>query len=128
MDPVTLAAIMGGVQMLSGAQKEKRDKTLAAATQRYSPWTGNKAGPIEYADPAATAMQTYGATLGMNQSAANQAGQQKLIDAQTKYFNSMAAGGGGATPGVGTAAISPYAMGQQNYWQKQLNSGLGYGG
>jgi hypothetical protein len=91
---------LAAVQMLSSAQKEKRDKELAAATQRYSPWTGNKAKPVEYADPAGIAMQTYGTSIGMDQAAANQASQQKLIDAQTKYFNSMngpyGSGGNGA--------------------------------
>lgn len=41
---------LGGVKSLLGADKEKRDRALAADTQRYSPWTGMQAAPVEEND------------------------------------------------------------------------------
>jgi hypothetical protein len=145
MFPLVLAAL----QMVSSAQKEKRDKDLAATTQRLSPWTGNKAGPIQYADPAGTAMQAYGASLGQDQAQANQAANAKLLEAQTGYYNRMGGAGSkgaGALPAAASAALpaaasaalpaaasaasmSPYAAAQQGYWANQMNSSsLPYGG
>jgi hypothetical protein len=37
--------------------KEARQRKLAAATQRYSPWTGLKANPIQEADTFGSALQ-----------------------------------------------------------------------
>lgn len=107
MDPLTLAAIMGGVQMVSNAGKEKRSKQLAAATQRYSPWTKLQAGEVDYADPAGTAMQAVGAGLAQQQAAEDRALQKDLLKAQTGYFNRQS---------------GPYSMMDANYFQGQLNS------
>lgn len=50
------------------APKEARDRKLAAATQRYSPWTHLQAQPIKTADPFGSALQygASGAALGQN--------------------------------------------------------------
>lgn len=48
---------IGGVKSLLGAEKEKRDRQLAADTQRYSPWTGMQAGPIEKNDVVGNLLQ-----------------------------------------------------------------------
>lgn len=48
--------------------KEERERKLAAATQRYSPWTGLKAGEIQHADPFGNMLSfgTAGGMLGQN--------------------------------------------------------------
>ena len=72
MDPLTLSAIMAGGGLLKGElidkPKEAQDVWLAAQTQRYSPWTGLKAGAIQRADPMASAMQggVQGYAMGQN--------------------------------------------------------------
>lgn len=62
--PITGLAIAAGIGLLKSQtvdkDKEKRQRKLAAATQRYSPWTGLQAGPIQEADPFGSALQ-YGA-------------------------------------------------------------------
>ena len=69
---------MMGMMALAGAvkskmvdePKERRDRELAAETQRYSPWTGLKANPIREANMFDSAMK-YGAT-GASMGQANQ--------------------------------------------------------
>jgi hypothetical protein len=48
--------------------KAERQRKLAAETQRWSPWTGLKAGAIQEADPFGTALQfgSTGAMMGAN--------------------------------------------------------------
>lgn len=66
----TMLAIGAGAGLLKSElvdkPKENYQRKLAAATQRYSPWTGLKAGPIELADPLGSALQygTTGAQMG----------------------------------------------------------------
>lgn len=50
--------------------KEDRQRKLAAATQRYSPWTGLKAQPVQEADPFGSALQggMAGATFAQQNS------------------------------------------------------------
>ncbi len=55
-------AIAGGVKAKMAADKEAKDRQLAADTQRFSPWTGMQAGPIEQANPVGDVLQ--GATAG----------------------------------------------------------------
>lgn len=51
-------AVAGAVKATTvDAAKEERQKKLAAETQKYSPWTGLKAGSIDYADPFGSALQ-----------------------------------------------------------------------
>lgn len=95
MEPMTMAAILGGTGLLKGIGpdrwKEDRQRWQAAQTQRYSPWTGLRAGPIEEADPLGSTMQgaSTGAALGQNAQMA--ASQKGLADAQARYMEKMAA-------------------------------------
>lgn len=74
--------------------KENSDRQLAAQTQRYAPWTGNKAGPIRYADPVGSGLQ-FGMMAGsMKQGMQNSDNQKKIADG-------LAGSGGGASRGVG---------------------------
>lgn len=67
--------------------KEDRDRQLAAATQRFAPWTGLKAGPITEADPLGSAL-TYGAQgAQLQQNIQNSQAQQGLVGAQTNWLN-----------------------------------------
>lgn len=89
--PFTALAIGAGAGLLKSElvdrPKEQRQRTLAAATQRYSPWTGLKAQPIQEADPMGSAL-TYGSTgaqMGVNMQ--NATAQQNLMQAQSKWLN-----------------------------------------
>jgi hypothetical protein len=67
--------------------KEDRQRKLAAETQRYSYLTGNKANPVEEANPFGSAME-YGATgfsLGQQQEAAQ--ANQELQKRQMAWFD-----------------------------------------
>lgn len=113
MDPLTIGLLLGGTKMISDSYKEKRDKNLAAETQRYSPWTHNQAGAIQYADPLGTGMQAVGSGLMAKQNDQNTASSQKLLDAQSNYFNNLS-----------NTRQSPYAMrapSSNDYWMNQLN-------
>lgn len=54
--PPLAGAIIGGVSGIAkgigGAQREAKERQLAADTQRYSPWTGLQAGNISKANVA----------------------------------------------------------------------------
>jgi hypothetical protein len=71
---------------LVDAPKERRERTLAAATQKYSPWTGLQAQPIQQADPLGSAIQ-FGATGAALGSAINSA------NAANNYLNAKTAAG-----------------------------------
>jgi hypothetical protein len=73
MDPITLGLLIGGggglVKSLAvDGPREARQRRLAAQTQRYSPWTGLEAQPIQEADPLGTAigMGAAGGQIGGN--------------------------------------------------------------
>lgn len=107
MEPLTMLAIgsaLGlGKSALIDAPREKRQRKLAAATQRYSPWTGLRANPIQEADPFGSALQ-FGAT-GASMGAAMQ--QSELDKALADRLNT-----GGSIRGYGknlAAADSPWS-------------------
>lgn len=50
-------ALAGGVKAKMAADKETKDRALAADTQRYSPWTGLQAAPVEAANPVGDVLQ-----------------------------------------------------------------------
>lgn len=67
------ATLMGaglglGKSALSDEPQEERDRQLASETQRYSPWTGLKAGAIRRADPFGSGLQggVTGTMVGQN--------------------------------------------------------------
>lgn len=56
-----------------------RQRKLAAATQRFSPWTGMQAGPVKEADPLGSALSfgLTGLSLDQNMDMHNKLMQQK---------------------------------------------------
>ena len=98
MDPLTLGLLLGGAGLLKSEvvdrPKERRQRKLAAETQRYSPWTGLRAGEIQEADPFGSTLQfgLTGASLGQSVAAQEQAKQmadlqKKLLEGQLKSQN-----------------------------------------
>jgi len=77
--PPVLGAVIGGVSGIAkgigGAQREAKERQLAADTQRYSPWTGLQAGNITKSNVAGDVLG--GATGGM---AAAQSFQKPEVD------------------------------------------------
>lgn len=61
--------------------KEKRERALAAATQRYSPWTGLAAQPVHEADPLGSALAFGGAANQFDVGTENQSLNRKLAEA-----------------------------------------------
>lgn len=90
MLPLVMAGIMAAAGLLKGEvvdrEKEERERKLAADTQRYSPWTGLKAGPIHEADPFGQALQGgfTGYSLGTAQQSAD--ADNRLKAAQEGYL------------------------------------------
>lgn len=69
------------------APREARQRKLAGETQRLSPWTGLKAGPIQEADPLGSAL-TYGSQGGALSGGIQNADAQKgLMEAQKNWLN-----------------------------------------
>jgi len=73
---------MSGVGLLKGElvdkPREAQDVWLAAQTQRYSPWTGLKAGAINRADPLGSAMQGGAQGYAMGQNIESAAAEKEL--------------------------------------------------
>lgn len=85
MDPILGGALIGGgagllKSILGDGPAEARQKAVAGATQRYSPWTGMQAQPIKYADPFGSLLQggTSGALMGGMMKAAGVLGKPDL--------------------------------------------------
>lgn len=88
--------------------KAQRQRALAAATQRYSPWTGLKANQVQEADPFGSALQygATGATMGANYQ--NMQNQNKLMDSMSQYYGQGGAGSAAnMTEPASTAATDP---------------------
>lgn len=83
--------IMAGVNAVSNQGKEQKDRDLAAATQRYSPWTGLQAQPVKRANFAGDLAQGYGSYMGQKQNdeafTSNQALKQAQIGALNRSQN-----------------------------------------
>lgn len=90
----------------------QRQTDIAAATQRYSPFTGQWANAPSSA-PSAIGDVMQGATTGAKMGASMGAYQnsQALSQAQSAFLNSQAQGGG--SPGPVNA--SQYSLGNFNY-------------
>ena len=67
-------AVGGAAKAKMGADRESKDRQLAADTQRYSPWTGMQAGPIREADVVGDVL---GGTIGGAMAGQGLAGQFK---------------------------------------------------
>jgi hypothetical protein len=93
----------------------KRQRTLAAATQRYSPWTHLQAGPV--ADPnvlgAAIGGAGSGAAVGQGITAANDASALNAAKIQAlQNGNNANTGGGSSNINIGG---SSNALGNYNF-------------
>lgn len=85
MDPITIGMLgLGGMSMLQNMDKEQRDRKLSATTQRYSPWTGLRAQPIEQANPYGDLAQTGAGVLGYQQAQEAAGLRKQLTEAQIK--------------------------------------------
>lgn len=86
---------------LIDAPREARQRKLAAATQRYSPWTGLQAQPIMPADPFGNALQfgATGAALDSNIKTSN-AAQNYLNSGGSPKIDFNSGWGGMAAPGT----------------------------
>jgi hypothetical protein len=119
---VGAGAGLAKTELIDQPQYQKQ-KQLAAATQRYSPWTGMKATAPEQPNPLGNMMQfgATGAALGQGVGAAQQ--QQAMnqnmgnwMNAQTNYLNNMnpatapIPGGGGMAPGMMQPQMNPWAI------------------
>jgi hypothetical protein len=119
MSYVMVGAAAAGLlkSQLIDRQKEDRDRKLAAETQRLSPWTGLKAGPIKEADPVGSTL-AFGATgmqgkANMEQQELNKKLAEKALNQTYTPVNvNMGGGPGRMDPG---------------YWYTQLNNPLGSG-
>lgn len=67
--------------------KEERQRKLAGATQRYSPWTGLKAQPIQEADPMGSAIGMGATGASMEVGLENAKAQNRLMDAQSNWLS-----------------------------------------
>jgi hypothetical protein len=78
--------------------RERRQRKLAAETERLSPWTGLKPGSIQEADPLGTSigfgLTGYQLGQGSKISELNQKLLQKAIDAPNNPVAQVSAGGG----------------------------------
>jgi hypothetical protein len=77
-----MAAAGAAKDQLVDKPKEQRDRMLAAQTQRYAPWTGLQAQPIQEGSTFGSALQGGMAGLEMQQNmekAKSQAEMQKSI-------------------------------------------------
>lgn len=125
MDPITLAILLGGAGLVKeatlGADKERRDRTLAAETQRYSPWTGLKAGGIKEADPFGSALQGGFGGFALGSSIQSAEADNALKRKQAQYLDrntgrvkaSDAQWKTGFEPNEGPRQLSPWGQMRQ---------------
>lgn len=87
------AALALAKDQLVDKPADKRKRELAAKTQQYSPWTGNKADTLNDSNTLGSMMQygTTGAMIGQGVSNSN---------AQNSYLDSKAASDGVADPNL----------------------------
>lgn len=143
MEPLTMMAIMGAAGLLKSAAvdapKEARQRKLAAETQRYSPWTGLTAGPIQEADHLGTGMQygMTGAMLGqsMQDHKTQQMLQEKnaaLMDSEIMRNNAQANASSGSIKspdvvrGAGAGTPSIYSQARKSPWDLGVNTRFSY--
>jgi len=96
MGPWGVAAILGGAGLLKSElvdrPKEKRQRQLAAETQRYSPWTGLSAQPIQEADPWGSVIGGGATGLSLGQSLERATLEDELKKAQIAQMQGVPKG------------------------------------
>lgn len=102
--------------------KEKRQRQLAASTQRYAPWTGLKANPIQEADPAAATMSGAVTGLGMKTNMQDAAAKDNLMNQQANWLKSNPYN---YSTGSASAMAGP-SLGNYNYGSPSTASLWGY--
>jgi hypothetical protein len=134
MDPLMIGAGVGFLKGLTiDRNREKRDRKLAAETQRMSPWTGLRANAIREADPFGSAL-AFGLTghqigRGANSDALNrQMAEKYLATGQAPGMSAaapmpMAAPMRAPSVGGGSPWWNQDPYGSMNYW-----GALNYGG
>lgn len=124
---LAIGALVGVAKnQLVDVPREKKQRALAAATQRLSPWTGLQAQPIQQADLLGNALQFGSTGAGMKNAL-----YSKNSDAWTKILESTASAaksglstpkinlnvGGGATDSMGApGSLKPVAFGSSSPW------------
>lgn len=131
--PFLALAIGAGAGLLKAETTDKskadRERTLAAATQRYAPWTGLKAQPVQEPDPLGSALSGAATGAQLQGNYQNSQAQTGLLNAQAgwlrgggspQYANAV---GSGATWGnYGPTANNPWSLGSlpangtSNWW------------
>lgn len=120
-----IGAGVGALKYFGADQpKAAKERQLAAATQRYSPWTGMQAKAPENPSALGDVLSTAGAgaQLGGAINSANAAGKMSgamsnLADQQALYYNNLANGGGaGQLGGWGMMNQQP-GLGNYNFGQ-----------
>lgn len=117
--PVTALAIGAGVGLLKSLAvdmpKAERQRKLAAETARYNPWTNAQAGPVQEADPIASAGQfgLAGAQFksGMDQDKLNAEIAERVSKTKAYTPINVTAQAGAANPyaGLGNLFAQPPA-------------------
>lgn len=125
---LAIGALVGGVKnQLVDVPREKKQRALAAATQKYAPWTGLQAQPVQQADLLGNALQFGSTGAGMKNAL-----YSKNSDAWTKLLTgaadaaknglttpkiNMNVGGGGAMGGPGSMSqLQPVNFGSSSPW------------
>lgn len=98
-------AIGAGLGLLKSAMvdapKAERQRSLAATTQRYSPWTKLAAAPVQEADPFSTALQFGGlgaSLVGAKQQADSENAYTDALTRQADQGNLIGGGGKSSSP------------------------------
>lgn len=121
MIPLAIGALVGGgiggMKFFGDKMREGKDRELAAATQKYSPWTGLQAGPIKRADliGSIAAGGAMGASAGQSYEAAQSS--NKLNDAMADYYQRGGTNGAAnqASFGAGSSWSNLAGRGQPSY-------------
>lgn len=71
---VGIAGATTAANMIGQAQREKSQKQLAGKTAEFSPWTGMKPAPIQYANPGGALASGAAMGVGLHQGMAKSPG------------------------------------------------------
>lgn len=101
MDPMTIGLLAGGgMSLFKNEQDQKNYMTqmkLAAATQKYSPWTGLKAQIPNAPNPVGTTLSYMGAGGAMGQGVQNAGAGSPATSGGAMNANAMNAAGNNVT-------------------------------
>jgi hypothetical protein len=84
-----LSGAVGGVKTLVDADREGRQRRLAAEKARMSPWTGIKPNEVEEADPIGNTLQAVTTGISLGQGIENAGMANDLRAAEIDYLKSM---------------------------------------